>query len=126
MILLGDQDMTTKTAFVGLVLTLTTLAGCAITGKWGLTDVDPTAARRDFAYQTLTLQQDGTFYADSTNAAGDIETTSGTYTFEQHTLRLQPHHGANRAYKARFVNANTLELKKRGDERTITATFERK
>jgi hypothetical protein len=84
--------------------TLIALPGCAdIAGKWSLAEVEPTAARRDFEYEVLTLQPDGTFYAEAREIG--TESTSGTYTFGGGHLSLKEHDGERQVYRARFENA---------------------
>jgi len=80
---------------------LVALPGCAdISGKWSLATVEPTAARRDFEYEVLTLQPDGTFYAEAREIG--TESTSGTYTFGGGRLALKEHDGERQVFRARF------------------------
>ncbi|HPF37450.1 MAG TPA: lipocalin family protein [Phycisphaerae bacterium] len=109
-------------------LTLTGLAlmmtGCSLEGKWSLSDVEPTAARRDFEFESLTLQEDGTFYAEARGATG-IETSSGTYIYDDDTLTLTAHSGEQHAYNARFVTATRLELQGFWNGQKVYAKFNR-
>lgn len=101
------------------------LTGCSVTGKWSLVEVEPTAARRDFDLQSMTLHKDGTFYAEA-REAGDIETVSGTYTYQNKTLTLREHDGENMVYDAKFLSGNRLELARTTPSGKINATFERR
>ena len=101
------------------------VTGCSVEGTWSLTDVDPTAARRDFEFESMTLQDDGTFYAESRGPTG-IETTSGTYTYDDDTLSLKAHSGERHTYNAKFVTARQLRLQGFWEGRKVFADFERK
>jgi hypothetical protein len=103
---------------------LVLLAGCSVEGKWTLTEVDPTAARRDFEYESLTLQEDGTFYAESRGPTG-IETSSGTYTHENGTLNLESHDGERHTYNTRFLTERHLRLQGFWNGQKVYAKFER-
>ncbi len=110
-----------KTAALG-VLALGVLAGCGINGKWSLAQVDPTAARRDVKYESLSLQKDGTFYAE---AKGDVaKSTSGTYTYEDSTLTLVSHTGEVDTYDA-DLNGNELYLTSFWNGQKLKTTYER-
>jgi hypothetical protein len=112
----------TLVMFAALIVT-----GCGITGKWSLESVNPTADRRDFEYQSLTLQKDGTFYAESLEPHQGIETTSGTYTYKNGTLALVAHDGEEHTYQAQLEDAGKkLQLVQTGRERKIKATFMRR
>ena len=107
-----------------LLLTVSTfVTGCAVTGKWSLTKVEPEAARRDFEYASLTLQKDGSFYAESQEPR--IRTTSGTYTFKDGTLTLMPHEGPRVAYDAVQPDADHLRLVKTFDGQKVKTEFKR-
>ncbi len=99
------------------------MAGCAITGKWSLATVEPEAARRDFDFGSLTLQKDGSFYAESQKPG--IRTTSGTYTFKDRTLALMPHEGPRLIYNAVLPDANHLRLEKLYDGKKVRTEFTR-
>lgn len=103
---------------------LAVLAGCSVEGKWSLAEVEPTAARRDFEFESLTLQDDGTFYAESKGPNG-VETTSGTYTYDDNTLDLVAHSGERHTYNARFITATRLELQGFWNGRKVYADFDR-
>ncbi len=105
----------------GMILCL--LPGCAMTGKWSLTSVTPTAARRHFDYQSLTFQKDGSFYAEEQERG--IKTTSGVYKYEGNTLTLKPHDGEDRSYQAE-LKGNELILERIWEDQTLTAVFERR
>jgi hypothetical protein len=103
----------------------TMLSGCAVTGKWDLAAVEPTAARRDFKYEVLTLQKDGTFYAEAREPV--TMTTSGTYRFEKGVLSLAEHNGARHTYDAQLLDGGQrLALKEPWQDRVLVASFERK
>ena len=92
-----------------LLATFVSLAGCSIPGKWTLAEVDPTAATRDTEFHSLTLQKDGTFYAEAKEPGG-IKTTSGTYTYKHGVLDLVAHDGERHTYDAQMLNNNDLRL----------------
>ena len=115
---------------IGAVLPLALVSACAsMNGKWSLAEVDPTAARRDFSFQSLTLQDDGTFYAER-KEMGKTKSVSGTWTYEDGVLSLRQHDGERHTYDAkledsgkkltlvRFWNGQhmTAQLEKRKDE----------
>ena len=101
------------------------LHGCSVNGKWNLAEVEPTAAIRDFEYQSLTLQKDGTFYAEAME--GPIRTTSGTYTYEDGTLDLIAHDGARATNDGSLQESgNQLCLVEMWDGRKLKAVMERK
>ena len=106
---------------VGIVL-LSAATGC-VCGKWSLSSVEPSAARRDFRYDVLTLEQDGSFYAETRQP--EPKTTSGTYRMEQGTLSLSEHDGRQYTYNAE-VSGNMLKLKQPWKDRELVASFERK
>lgn len=112
---------TMKIATAGLALLLT---GCSVEGKWALSKVEPTAARRDFEFKSLTLQDDGTYYAESHSPTG-IETQSGTYTYDDNTLSLVAHSGERHTYNAKFITASRLELQGFWKGRKLYADFNR-
>lgn len=121
------------------------LTGCSITGKWSLASIEPEAARRDFEFASLTLQKDGSFYAEShttvvaqaqvqTEAGGSfhaeakepgIRTTSGTYVFRDGTLTLTTHAGVQVPFDAAVEDANRLRLEKFWQGRKVKARFNR-
>jgi hypothetical protein len=102
---------------------LTALAGCAVAGKWSLAAVEPEAARRDFEYASLTLQEDGSYYAESQTPG--VKTMSGTYTYQNSTLTLMPHAGPRVAYHATFKDANHLRLTKTAGGQEVRTVFAR-
>lgn len=108
------RRLRTMGACVGLVLFTALLSGCSIHGKWSVAHLDPDAARRDFALSSLTLQRDGTFYAESDGGAG-IKTTSGTYIYDD---------GAQQTYDAK-LEGNTLKLTRHWKGGRVTARLER-
>lgn len=99
--------------------------GCGVQGKWSLAGVEPTAATRDFQYHSLTLQKDGTFYAEA--GAGPIHTTSGTYSYEEGTLDLVEHNGVRHTYDAKIEDGgNKLSLAQFWEGQRLVALMERK
>jgi hypothetical protein len=105
----------------GLLFVVAALSGCAsVQGTWSLADVDPTAARRDFSFASLTLQEDGTFYGEQ--SAGGIRTASGTYTYQDDTLTLRTHEGEVREYAAE-LHGDELVLAQPWQGGRVRATF---
>lgn len=100
-------------------------AGCSVEGKWSVAEVDPTAARRDFPFESLTLQDDGTFYAEAKTGAG-VETMSGQYSHDNKTLTLRPHDKDPIAYDTRFLTADRIELSGHWEGRKLVAEMERR
>lgn len=98
-------------------------AGCSVKGKWSLAEVDPEAARRDFEYASLTLQDDGSFYAESQKPG--IHTTSGTYVYKNNVLTLTPHEGPQMSYDASMPDNDHLKLKKLWEGQKLVTTFKR-
>jgi len=84
-------------------------AGCGdITGKWSLARVDPSVNRPAFELETLTLQEDGTFYGEARGHG----TVSGTYFYDDGNLVLRESAGVTHVYRARFDDAGReLELR---------------
>ena len=110
------------------VLVLACLAsmggGCAnIHGKWSLANVEPTAARRDFEYTSLTLQKDGTFYGEAQN--GSVKSQSGTYSFHDGILDLVAHNGERDTYDA-AIRRDKLMLEQFWKGNKVKAEFIRK
>lgn len=100
-------------------------AGCSVVGKWSLAQVDPAAAKRDFEFHNLTLQKDGTFYADAMEY-GAITTTSGVYTHRDDVLHLRAHGGEEHTYNARFISGgDRLELQEFWQGQRLVAVLER-
>lgn len=100
-------------------------AGCTMHGKWALVELDPDTARRDFEFTSLTLQEDGSFYAEA-NEPGGIDTAAGTYTYEDELLTLRAHDGESHTYKAQLVSSGRqLRLVQPWEGRNVYATFER-
>jgi hypothetical protein len=99
------------------------VGGCSIEGKWNMQKIEPTAAVRDFEFTVLTLQKDGTYYAERTDVN---RTTSGTYTFNGEMLILREHGGEVLTYVARLSpDGKTLELARGWRDRDIEAKFGR-
>lgn len=98
--------------------------GCSVVGKWELTAVEPTAARRDFQYEVLTLEKDGSFYAEGREGA--TKTTSGTYRYEGGVLALREHDGEEHTYRAECASAEQMKLKDTWKDRELVAVFARK
>lgn len=104
----------------GLLLGMT---GCGVQGKWSLSSVEPSAARRDFKYEVLTLEKDGSFYAEARE--GGTKTSSGTYRYEHGVLSLREHDGDEHAYDA-SVGCCKMKLKQSWQDRQLVAEFEKK
>jgi hypothetical protein len=121
----------TKKAFTASVFSMGALAlftvGCSMEGQWSLKEVTPTAAQRDFQYRTLTLQDDGSFYAEASEGE-HIRTTSGTYEYDpqKKTLHLEEHDGECHTYDAEFKAAGQeLQLAQFWNGGKLEARFER-
>ncbi len=109
---------------IGSFAAISLHAGCSIPGKWTLAEVDPTAATRDTEFHSLTLQKDGTFYAEAKEPGG-IKTTSGTYTYEHGVLDLKAHDGERHTYDARMLNINDLRLATRWQGKKLKLKYDR-
>ncbi len=106
-------------------IALATAAGCTVEGKWNLTEVEPTAAVRDIEFAVITLQKDGTYYAER-NENG-IHTTSGTYRFDGKLLVLNEHGGETMTFDAELAgDGRTLRLSKFWKDQKVRAEFEKK
>jgi hypothetical protein len=112
------------TAALALGLLSLWTSGCSsVVGQWSLKEVSPNAAQRDVEYRTLTLQKDGSFYAEASEGRqavavtipegetvvgerkpGAIETVSGTYTYnsKNKTLALTEHDREQNTYDAQL------------------------
>jgi hypothetical protein len=103
-------------------------AGCGIQGKWSLESVEPTAAQRDFEWQVLTLQKDGSFYGEKQNAG--IHTASGTYRFDRnkHVLTLKEHNGSTYVYNdVQLIDGgNGMRMERAWKDQVIVAKFEKR
>jgi hypothetical protein len=100
--------------------------GCAtIEGKWSLTKVDPTAARCDSAFTSLTLQEDGTFYAEA-HEFGETESVSGTWSLENRVLSLEQQEGEQHTCDAETEGTGALRPVRHQDGRRVTAVIERR
>lgn len=109
--------------FAVSVMTLALSAGCSVNGKWSLATVEPTAARRDFPYEVLTLQRDGSFYAEAREP--HTTTTSGTYRYQDGVLTLQEQDGELNTFTAKMVSADELRLERPWKDRVLVARLER-
>ena len=116
---------TTKTMLV--LASLTLFPGCAsMEGKWSLANVDPTAARRDFAFDSITLQNDGTFYAEA-NEHGDTDSVSGVWKLKDGVLSLREQDGERHTYDAELeAGGKRLKLVRHWDGRRMTAVLQKK
>jgi hypothetical protein len=105
-------------------LLLVGVAGCGISGKWQLANVEPTAARPDFDFQTLTLEKDGTYHGDP---VGESESADvGTYRYQNNVLVLTSNDGETRRYDAALKNSgNELQLQKFWMDQKVKADFRR-
>lgn len=129
-----------------LFLSLSVFSGCStVAGKWTLVTVEPEAARREIEYASLTLQKDGSFYAEAQNDVPGtdvvvvtkdttvvtetdkpgIQSTSGTYEFKDNTLALRPHEGKVVAYDAKLDGGSQLKLEKFYGAQKVKCTFKR-
>lgn len=100
--------------------------GCTVHGKWSVASIDPTAARRDFDFQSLTLQEDGTFYIEANEAYG-IEASSGVYSFEDGVLHLKEHDGESHTYNAELTHGGKkLRLQEFWEGQKLIAVLERR
>lgn len=106
------------------LLAVMTATGCSLNGKWSLAEIEPTAARRDFAYSSITFQDDGTFYAEGKDVLDQDVTLSGVYTYEDDVLHLRPHEGPARTYDAE-LKGNELELEQFWQGQKVVAKFDR-
>ncbi len=112
-----------RLAWLTLLAVPILLTGCGVQGKWSLSQVDPTAARRDFPFEVITLQRDGTFYAEAKNPPGSV---SGTYRYENNTLSLTEHDGTTYTFDATMLTANRLRLQEPWQDRELKAEFVRR
>lgn len=104
---------------------LFTLVGCSVDGKWSVARIDPDAARRDFEFSSLTLQDDETFYAEA-NGTDGIKSVSGTYTYDDGVLSLKTHDGQRYTYDAKLCAAgHEMKLARHWEGRRLEATLER-
>ncbi len=116
-----------KRAQVTLLLgsMMLSLSGCtSVVGKWSLSNVDPTAARRDFEYSSLTLQKDGSYYGEVQTPTP--KTQSGTYEYRAGVLDLVAQNGERDTYDAKMLGANKLHLEKFWKGQKVKADFVRK
>jgi len=106
------------------LLVLTT--GCAsMEGKWSVAKVEPTAARRDFAFESLTLQSDGTFYAEA-KEGGKTDSVSGTWKLDDGVLALREHDGECHTYDAELEpSGKRLKLVRHWSGQRMTAVLEK-
>lgn len=107
---------------ISLLFCVVGLTGCSIQGKWSLAEVEPTAARREAQYEVLTLQKDGSFYAEAKERG--VQTTSGTYSFENDTLTLREHDGEQNAYPAK-LSGDELRLEHIWQGQKVEMRYER-
>ncbi len=113
-----------KICGLALVTFLVNLVGCTIVGKWQLSSVDPTAAERDVQYHNITFQKDGSFYAEAKE--GTIQTTSGTYSYENGTLHLKEQDGESHTYDAKMPDGNHLALQSFWEGKKLKLKYERR
>lgn len=100
-------------------LALTT--GC-VHGHWELTNVRPDAGRGDVDFQTLTLQRDGSYFAQTNDTA---EPVSGTYTYDHGILDLQDTRGERNTYEAKVVGRE-LRLQRLWEGQRLVMVYERR
>lgn len=101
------------------------LCGCTVHGKWNMKEIQPTAAVRDFDFSVITLQEDGTYYAERND--GGIRTTSGTYRFDGRLLVLDEHNGETLTFDASLSgDGRRLVVQKFWRDQKVKAVFARK
>jgi hypothetical protein len=106
------------------LIALIAATGCSVAGKWSLRSVDPSAARRDFPYETLTLERDGSFYAEAKEPVP--RTASGTYRYENGVLALSERGGERNSFQAKMPSNSELRLERPWKDRVVIAQFERR
>lgn len=108
-------------------VSLALMTGCAtMEGKWSLAKVDPAAAHRAFAFKSLALQSDGTFYAETEGMSG-TEAVSGTWDLRKGVLSLKEQDGEQHSYNAKLMaGGQRLELMRHWEGRRMTAVLEKK
>ncbi len=107
---------------VAACLSLVVVSGCGIEGKWSLQRVKPTAARPNVAYEALTIEQDGTFYAQ--NQQPGAEAVSGTWVYGDGLLVLRQQNGERLTYGA-DLRGDHLILKQPWDDHILIANYKR-
>lgn len=112
---------------IAALLPISLLVGCAsMEGKWSLSEVEPTAARRDFDFESLTIQKDGTFYAE-TKEMNQTESVSGTWTLSDGVLSLKEQDGELHTFDAELESGGRrLLLVRHWDGRRMTAVFQKR
>jgi len=112
---------------LGAALLVPVLAGCSsVVGQWSLKEVEPTAAQRDVQYRTLTLQKNGTFYAEANE--GEIKTVSGTYDYnaKTDTITFREHDREQNTYDAQLKDGGQeLQLLSFWEGRKLKAIYEK-
>lgn len=112
---------------LALALLAPIVGGCnSVVGQWSLKEVVPTAAQRDVQYRTLTLQKNGTFYAEADE--GDIKTVSGTYDYNSKTktITFREHDREQNTYDAQLHDGgNELQLLSFWEGRKMKAIYEK-
>ncbi|MCC6312247.1 MAG: hypothetical protein IT345_15225 [Trueperaceae bacterium] len=112
-----------RPAFVLVCATALGLAAGCVHGRWELVEVDPDAARGDVEFQTITLQDDGSYFAQ-TNDDG-VQPASGTYTYSDGVLDLQEKDGDRHSYEAAVVGEQ-LHLKRLWEGQKLKMIYERR
>lgn len=110
-------------AAVAAVLLVT---GCADhTGKWVLDTIDPPDARGQYQFANITLNKDGTYWAER-EVGGKMEKNTGTYTFENGTLAFKNAAGKTITYDAQMMDMNNkMKVMAETHGKKVTAVMKR-
>jgi hypothetical protein len=121
------ENVMKRNLLIVALVPLALVTGCAtIDGKWSLAKVDPTAARSDFAFKSLTLQNDGTFYGE-TEDMGGARAVSGTWRLRKGVLSLKERDGEQHTYDAELLaGGRRLELVRHWEGQRMTAVLEKR
>ena len=102
------------------------LAGCTAPGKWSLAEVDPSAFRAQFSPHVLTLQKDGTYYAERPTGGTETGHWEWNGPITGGLLVLGGRSGESESYNASMPDNDTLILKTDIAGEPATARFKRK
>ena len=111
----------TAVVLQGIVLT-----GCSAQGKWSLAEVDPSAFRAQFSPHVLTLQKDGTYYAERPTGVTETGHWEWNGPITGGLLVLGGRAGESESYNASMPDNDTLILKTDIYGEPATARFKRK
>jgi len=104
---------------------LAMLAGCGVTGQWTLDSITPEDARGNYAFASVTLNDDGTYTATSMQG-GERSISTGTYTYDDETLTFMTASGKTRTYDARTTSLGSkLQVKTMVKGEEVTAVMKR-